>query len=243
MTESREITIDDGTVRRPRKPWTETVHALLRHLRAAELPVPEPLGTDEHFEYVSLVPGLDGDTAWPDGVSVEGTRSLGQLLRRVHDATADWTPPAGATWSVHHSAGAVICHGDPKPANATWVDERAAGLFDWDAARPGDPVDDLAYALLWTVPLNGDPSIPVTGSEAALRRERAAALLDGYGWTGPFNVIERALRRNELAIWEVEWLGAQGHEPDAEWLAQGWPRRWRDGLEALHRAGRQIFPT
>ena len=243
MTESREITIDDGTVRRPRTPWTETVHALLRHLRAAELPVPEPLGTDEHFEYVSLVPGLDGDTAWPDGVSVEGTRSLGQLLRRVHDATADWTPPAGATWSVHHSAGAVICHGDPKPANATWVDERAAGLFDWDAARPGDPVDDLAYALLWTVPLNGDPSIPVTGSEAALRRERAAALLDGYGWTGPFNVIERALRRHELAIREVEWLGAQGHEPHAEWLAQGWPRRWRGDLEALHRAGRQIFPT
>ena len=243
MTDSREITIDDGTVRRPRNPWTETVHALLRHLRAAELPVPEPLGIDEHVEYVSLVPGLDGDAAWPDGVSVDGARSLGQLLRRVHDATADWTPPAGATWSVPHGAGAVICHGDPKPANAAWVDGRAAGLFDWDAARPGDPIDDLAYALLWTVPLNGDPSILVTEPEAALRRERAAALLDGYGWTEPFDVVELALRRHELAIREVEWLGAQGHEPHAEWLAQGWPRRWRDDLGALHRAGRQIFPT
>lgn len=243
MTEPREITIDDGTVRRPRKPWTETVHALLRHLRAAELPVPEPLGVDEHFEYVSLVPGLDGDAAWPDGTSTDGARSLGQLLRRVHDATAEWTPPAGATWSVPHGAGAVICHGDPKPANATWVDGRAAGLFDWDAARPGDPSEDIAYALLWTVPLNGDPLAPVTEPEAALRRERAAALLDGYGWAGPFDVVQQALRRHELAIGEVEQLGTQGHEPHAAWLAQGWPRRWRGDLEAMHRAGRQIFPA
>lgn len=241
MTESREITIEDGTVRRPRTPWTETVHALLRHLRAAELPVPEPLGIDERFEYVTLVPGLDGDAAWPDGASADGARSLGLLLRRVHDASADWTPPAGATWSVPHRGGAVICHGDPKPANAAWIDGRAAGLFDWESARPGDPIDDLAYALLWTVPLNGDPLAAMTEPEAALRRERAAALLDGYGWTEPVDVVELALRRHELAIREVEWLGAQGHEPHAEWLSQGWPRRWRDDLEALHRAGRHVF--
>lgn len=243
MTEPREITIGDGTVRRPRKPWTETVHELLHHLHASGLPVPEPLGLDDRFEYVTLVPGLDGDRAWPNGVSTDGARSLGQLLRRVHDATADWTPPADAHWSVPHQGGTAICHGDPKPANVTWVDGRAAGLFDWDAARPGDPIEDLAYALLWTTPLNGDPSIPVTEAEASLRRERAAALLDGYGWTAPFDVVERTVRRHELAIEEVEWLGSRGHEPHAEWLAQGWPDRWRSGVEAMRRAGRQVFPA
>lgn len=242
MAEPREIRIENGTVRRPRKAWTETVHALLRHLRAAELPVPEPFGIDDRFEYVALVPGLDGDSAWPDGVSTDGARSLGQLLRRVHDATADWTPPAEAHWSVPHRGGAVICHGDPKPANIAWHDGVASGLFDWDAARPGDPGDDLAYALLWTVPLNGDPSLPVTASESTLCRERAAALLDGYGWTGPFGIVDQALRRHELAIHEVEWLGAQGHEPHAEWLAQGWPQRWRGDLDAMRRAGRRVFP-
>ena len=146
MAEPREITIEGGTVRRPRTPWTETVHALLHHLRAAELPVPEPLGIDESFEHVSLVPGLDGDSAWPDGVCVDGARSLGQLLRRVHDATAGWTPPRGATWSVPHSNGAVICHGDPKPANAAW-----------DAARPGEHVDDLAMPCSGRCPSTACP--------------------------------------------------------------------------------------
>lgn len=243
MPEHRKISIENGTVRRPRKPWTETVHELLRHLRAEELPVPEPLGIDERFEYVTLVPGLDGDSAWPDGVSVEGSRSLGRLLRRVHDATANWTPPPDAHWSVPHCGGTAICHGDPKPGNLTWTDGQAAGLFDWDAARPGDPSEDLAYALLWTVPLNGDPLATVPTPEVVLRRERAAALLDGYGWTGPFDVVDRALRRHELAIQEVERLGAEGHEPHTGWLAQGWPHRWRSDLDTMRRAGQEIFPA
>ncbi len=36
------------TVRRAAGPWTPTIHALLRHLRASGLSmVPEPLGIDE----------------------------------------------------------------------------------------------------------------------------------------------------------------------------------------------------
>ncbi|MGP9536656.1 phosphotransferase [Brachybacterium sp. AOP43-C2-M15] len=243
MTDPREIRIDGTTVHRPRAPWTRTVHALLRHLRAQDLPVPEPLAIHERVEHVSLVPGRAGDEAWPHGVPADGARSLGRLLRSVHDATRGWTPPADARWSVPHAPGEVICHGDPKPANVAWQGGVAVGLFDWDAARPGDPVEDLAYTLLWTVPLNGDPSTLVTEPEARLRRERAAALLDGYGWTGPFDVVGQAVRRHEQAIDEVEHLGAEGHEPHATWVAQGWPAAWRSRLGAMRAAGRRVLPA
>lgn len=244
MPEPREITLLGKTVRRPRKPWTETVHALLRHLREQDLPVPEPLGIDDRFEYVTLVAGVAGDEAWPDGVPADGARSMGRLLRAVHDATRAWLPPTEAQWSVPHSPGTIICHGDPKPGNVAWLDGRAAGLFDWDAARPGDPFDDLAYALLWTIPLNavprdGQPS----ATEQARRRERAEALLEGYGWSAPLDIVDAAVRRHELAIDEAEWLGERGHEPHASWAAQEWPTRWRHDLDALRSAGRRAFPA
>lgn len=239
---TREVRIDGETVRRPRKPWTETVHALLRHLREHDLPVPEPLDLDDRFEYVSLVSGLGGDEAWPDGVSVDGARSMGQLLRTVHQATLGWTPPAGAQWSVPHESASTICHGDPKPGNFAWIDGQAVGLFDWDAARPGAPIDDLAYALLWTAPIDVDPpTLQYTASEGRLRRERAEALLEGYGWSDQLDVVDVAVRRHELAIDEVEWLGERGHEPHASWAAQGWPGRWRDQIPTMRVAARSAF--
>lgn len=231
----RRIEIVEGVVRRPMKEWTPTVQALLAHLHGRGLPVPEPLGYDDRLEYVRLLEGDAGQDAWPHQVSLNGVRSAGALLREIHDATRDWQPPADAVWSVPHQGGPVICHGDPQPANLVWRDGRAIGLFDWDAARPGDPLDDLAYALIWLTPFTADPvQLARRGfTEPPDRRARAAALLDGYGWTAPFDVAEAAVRRHELAINEVVWLGERGHEPHAGWLAEGWPARWREGLPAM----------
>lgn len=208
MAGPREIRIDGGTVRRPRMPWTPTVHDLLDHLSTQGIPVPRPLSIDDHIESVSLVPGLAGDDVWPDGLS------------------------------------ATICHGDPKPANVAWRNEVAVGLFDWDAARPGDPAEDVAYALLWVTPIEVDPGDePLSKHEITLRRARARALLDGYGWEGSYDVVEAAESRHEQAIDEVEWLGSHGHEPHATWVAQGWPISWRSRLNAMREAGRRTFPA
>lgn len=244
MTRPREIQIDGGTVRRPRKPWTPTIHSLLEHLGAQGLPVPRPLGLDDHDEFVSLVPGLAGDEAWPDGLSPDAARSLGRLLRAVHEGTRSWTPPPGAVWSVPSSPSTTICHGDPKPGNVAWRDGVAVGLFDWDAARPADAAEDVAYALLWTVPVDVDPGDePLSKDEAALRRARARALLEGYGWHAPIDVVEAAVSRHEQAIDEVEWLAGGGHEPHATWVAQGWPTTWRSLLGLMREAARRTFPA
>lgn len=210
----RTIRIADGVVRRPMKPWTSTVHGLLSYLHGCGLPVPEPLGYDARFEYVRLVEGDAGADAWPHQLSLDGVRSAGALLRDIHDATAEWPVPSDAVWSAPHTGGAVICHGDPKPANMAWRDGQAVGLFDWDAARPGDRLEDVAYALIWLAPFESNPAeLERRGFAAApARRARVAAFLDGYGWREPFDVVEEVVRRHAKAIDEVVWLGERGHE-------------------------------
>jgi hypothetical protein len=209
------------------------VQALLRHLVDEGLPVPEPLGTDERAEYVRLVPGDAGPAAWPHQVELDGVASAGTLLRRVHDATARWTPPADVVWSVPAESDELICHGDPQPANLAWSGGRAVGLFDWDAARPAGRISDIAYALEWFTPFEVDPDELArrgfVGQPA--RRGRVAAFLEGYGWEEPIEVVAAVLARQQLAIDEVVHLGAAGCEPQATWVAQGWPTRWRAKLD------------
>ena len=54
------------TVRRAAGPWTPTIHALLRHVRAAGFTAaPEPLGLDEQGrEILSFLPGGSGPIRW-----------------------------------------------------------------------------------------------------------------------------------------------------------------------------------
>ncbi|MET0692418.1 MAG: phosphotransferase [Propionibacteriaceae bacterium] len=231
----RKISIRDGVVRRPAKPWTPTIQSLLQHLHGKGLPVPKPLGYDSELEYVRLVEGDAGDAAWPHQRDLAGVRSAGALLRQVHDASAGWTPPATSVWSVPFQPSPIICHGDPQPANFAWRDGQAVGLFDWDAARPGGPLGDVAYALLWFIPLNADEDELVRRGFLAVpdRQARAEAFLEGYGWSAALDVTEAAVARHGQAIDEVVWLGDRGHEPHASWVAAGWPDRWRAGMGDL----------
>ena len=238
----REIRISKNVVERPAKPWTETVHALLKHLRVAGLPVPDPLNTSGGVEHVSLIPGEAGADAWAHQLSNESVRSAGQLLRQVHDATVGWVPPADAQWAVPFSPGDVICHGDPQPANFAWRDGIAVGLFDWDVARPGNRLSDVAYALEWFAPFEDDPTeLRLRGFDGTLdRRARIAAFLGGYGWDGPLNVVSAVVARQKTAIDEVIYLGELGHQPQAEWVAAGWPDRWAAKLVTTRRVGQEL---
>ena len=232
MPAARSVRIVGDVVLRPAKPWTPTVHALLRHLHAEGLPVPEPLGIDGGVERVRLVPGDGGEDAWAHQTTTRSVASAGRLLRRIHDATRGWEPPPHAVWSVPPEGGDVICHGDPQPGNMSWRDGVAVGLFDWDAARPAPPLSDVAYALEWLTPFSTDPAgLHARGPTADVdRRSRIDALLDGYGWDGPIAVVDAVLARQQRAIDEVLHLGARGQEPHATWVAEGWPARWASKL-------------
>ncbi|MFT4136130.1 GNAT family N-acetyltransferase [Microbacterium sp.] len=246
MASPRIVRIDGDTVVRPVKPWTATVHSLLRHLHDAGLPVPEPFGIDAGFERVRLVRGAAGQDCWPHQLETSSVASAGRLLRRLHDATQDWMPPADAVWAVPVEAPSdgVICHGDFQPANLAWRDGVAVGAFDWDDARPAPRISDIAYALEYLTPFETDSAeLARRGFRGRpARRERIEAFLDGYGWDQPFDVVEAVATRQQRAIDEVVLHGEGGHEPAATWVAAGWPERWKAKLEVTRSLTDEVQP-
>ncbi|MEV3897492.1 phosphotransferase enzyme family protein [Streptomyces anulatus] len=171
-------------VERPAPPHAALLHAHLRALRERGFDgVPVPLGFSDsgRRERLSYIPGEVAlaphpPWTWTDDV----LRSVGALLRRMHDAaaavpsgrTAGWpadlADPEGAA-----APGAVVCHNDVCLENVVFRDGRAAALIDFDLAAPGRPVWDVAMTARYWTPMRGldglDPS------------HRLRVLADGYG--------------------------------------------------------------
>src|SRR5687768_8521318 len=116
------------TVRRAMGPWSGAVHALLRHVEAVGFDgAPRVLGVDQRGrEILTFVAGEVGHyplSGWMWSDAVLG--AVGRLLRRYHDATVGFEPPAGAAWRMVYPDPArheVICHNDVAPYNAVFRD-------------------------------------------------------------------------------------------------------------------------
>ena len=178
-------------------PWTPTVHALLRHLEAADIDgVPRALGFDEQGrQMLTYLPGeVIGDRAvWPDWVYTDSTLvQVGHWMRRIHDATAVFVPPADEVWFTGRTMqpGFIVGHQDAAPYNAVMDGDRLVGFFDWDIAHPSPREDDLGYsALLW---------VPLTAPDAGAhdvqdRSRRLHLLLDTYRYDGDRQVFGAAI--------------------------------------------------
>lgn len=172
------------TVRRPLRPTTPAVHALLRHLEAVGFDgAPRVLGIDDAGrEVLSYVPGQAVTAPVPAwGLTDGALRSVGRLLRRFHDATAGFDAGPHA-WSASPPApfgGGGFAHNDPNLDNVVFRDGQAVALIDFDLAAPGDPVWDVAAtARLWA-PLRS----PVDTTDGRRHREllRLRILVDAYG--------------------------------------------------------------
>jgi hypothetical protein len=204
-----------GTVRRATGHWTPAMHALLEHLDAAGFPQsPRLLGLDDRGREVLSF--IRGDTigahakvpgwAWSEATLFE----IGELLRRYHEAVADFAPPPDARWRLgggRLEPGHVICHNDVGPYNVVW-DHGIVGLLDWDFAGPAEPVWDLAYTAWTFIPLHHDGITSSIGSpDLAEAPRRIRLLLDAYGLrerTGFLDVVQacvedRATRFARLA--------------------------------------------
>ena len=175
-------------VLRPSNPHTPTIHAFLRHLRAAGFEAASfPIGVDpdgrERLEYI------DGDVAYPPFPAWAQTdlalASAAALVRRLHDASATFVPPPDATWSSEMAdpeGGPVICHNDVCLENLVYRNQVAVGLLDFDFAAPGRPLHDLAQFARMNVPLETDDDAVLLGRTPPLdpfRRLRIVA--DAYG--------------------------------------------------------------
>ena len=225
----RPVQVGPEVVTRPAGSFTPTVHAFLRHLRTRGVDgVPDPVGCDGEVETLRVIEGESGGDGWRHQHAEEGLRSAARLLRRIHDASVDWTPARDATFGApHHVDGEedelVWCHGDPGPWNFVWRDGTAVGLIDWDFLHRGPRVDDIAYALLWFAPMRSDdqaldwhhfPAVPD-------RRARIATFLDAYGPLPAFDVVDAVVARRHRTIEHVRALAEQGVEPQRTWVDEG----------------------
>jgi hypothetical protein len=202
-------------------PWTPTVHALLRHLEDAEVDgVPRALGFDEQGrEMVTFMSGeVIGDRArWPAWASADSTVvQVARWLRRVHDATVDFVPPADERWFTGRvmRPGLIVGHQDAAPYNAVMDGERLVGFFDWDSAFPSSPDWDLAFsALTWVSLTPPSPEKSSDPHDLANRSRRLHLFLDTYGYDGDRRVfgtvVQRRARRQAEAIRAMAESGDQ----------------------------------
>lgn len=173
-----------NTVRRAAGPWTPTIHALLRHVRASGLGmVPEPLGIDEQGrEIISLLPGQVATYPLADYVLAERTLvRVARLLRAYHDVTTSFATPPDAVWQwPAHEPAEVICHNDFAPYNLMFEDGELTGVIDFDLASPGPRVWDMAYTAYRFVPLTAPENPDVAHPGDAEMRRRLSVFTAAY---------------------------------------------------------------
>ncbi|GAA0720529.1 phosphotransferase [Dactylosporangium roseum] len=192
-------------------PWTPTVHALLRHLEEAGVDgAPRALGFDDQGrEMITYLPGetIGGRLPWPAWAFADSTLvQVGRWLRRVHDATADFLPPADERWFAGSTMqpGLIVGHQDAAPYNAAMNGDRLVGFFDWDTAGPSSREFDLAFSMLSWVPIYPRGAAEELGfHDFEDRSRRLHLLLDAYGYDGDrhaFRAVTAQRARRQASV-------------------------------------------
>lgn len=209
---ARVVRIGD-TVRRPARPWSRSVQALLKHLQDAGFNgAPGPLGFDsEGREVVAFVAGADGRIAscYDDSNLV----AVAAMIRRFHDAVVDFNPPSDFIWRPSPNAppGPILCHSDLSPANTVYFDGRPRAFVDWDMATPSTRMWDLSYAARTFVPLYPDDvcrqfgySVEPVAGDSAYSVTRTA-WIDAMRSCRRYNTDSRLRRHRSLSVAAGIW--------------------------------------
>jgi phosphotransferase family enzyme len=243
---NERVALGDDGVARPAYPWTQTIHALLRHIRGAGFEsAPIPLALEEGRETLSMIVGDSGALGWAQVVPDGGLVEFARLLREYHDATRGFRPPDPCRWAFRDGPpelGEVVCHGDFGPWNVVWRDGRPVGLLDFDFAEPGDPVNDIAYALDYVAPFCDDEEAQRWRSHPAPpdRRKRIGLFLEAYGGNELVQVVDAVIARRELDIDHVRLLADRSFEPQRRWVEGGMLEELAERIRWL-RANRHLF--
>lgn len=132
-------------------------YRVLELLTVLGLPVPRPVHLDETCTLLPspyiVVEYIEGTTDCGPGDSarVNAVAQMATVLSRIHRVNTRafgflprQEPPSTAT-SLNRIA---LLHGDFWPGNILWRNSILAGVIDWEDARLGDPLADVANARL-----------------------------------------------------------------------------------------------
>jgi len=224
----RRVVRCGDTVRRPTYEWSGSVHDLLGFLEQRGFKhAPRFLGFDDDGrEVLSFLSGEAGAAGWAKVVPPEGLVAFAGLLASYHRVVADYRPAGVLPWSTRPAVlapGQLICHGDFGPWNVVWDGRDPVGLLDWDHARPGDALDDVAYAAEHVVPFRDDATcVDWLGFPTPPdRRRRLRIFAQAYG-TEPAAIPERVARLQRDVIGAVATLAAHGVQPQETWVERGY---------------------
>jgi hypothetical protein len=225
-TNAGRVTRVGDTVRRPQRPASPAIHALLAHLEQVGFGgAPRFLGIDEQGrEVLSYIPGEAAIEPYADwALTDEALVSVAELLRRYHDAAAsfDITGHAWARAVPARFRDGLASHNDPNLDNVIFCDGRAVALIDFDLAGPGSVAWDVACAARLWAPLRDEQDAPEAVRGRAL--ERLRTFVDAYGVPQGerARVVDAAVHTHDWAYDIVRDALARGH--------RSFRNHWREG--------------
>ena len=226
-----------GTVRRPLGDHSPLVHALLTHLEEVGFEgAPRFLGIDAAGrEVLTFLPGEVAGKPRPGWQADEDRlASVARLVRAYDDAVSGFVLPEGLdafaalpappdlppapTYPVE-----LVGHMDYTPDNIVFRDGVAAGLIDFDIARPVAKVDELFNTMQYWGPLMdpADRDAPLRDVDSP---RRCRLIADAYG----MSEVDRT-RLLEVAVLRTR-RGWHLMKRNAEVLGGGWARMWDEGV-------------
>jgi hypothetical protein len=225
-TNAGRVTRVGDTVRRPQRPASPAIHALLAHLEQVGFGgAPRFLGIDEQGrEVLSYIPGEAAIEPYADwALTDEALVSVAELLRRYHDAAASFDI-TGHAWARAVPAtfrDGLASHNDPNLDNVIFCDGRAVALIDFDLAGPGSVAWDVACAARLWAPLRDEQDAPEAVRGRAL--ERLRTFVDAYGVPQGerARVVDAAVHTHDWAYDIVRDALARGH--------RSFRNHWREG--------------
>jgi Ser/Thr protein kinase RdoA (MazF antagonist) len=244
-TANRGLVVRVGdTVRRPLRPSSPAVHALLLHLErvgfsAGPVGAPTFLGFDEQGrEVLTYLPGETVTAPYPAwSMTDEALDSVARLLRRYHEAIRDFDPddyPWMEPVPPEYDEG-LVSHNDPNLDNIVFRDGVAVALIDFDLAGPGSVLWDVATAIRLWAPLRPDPDITDARHGRALPRLRRFADSYGLDEADRTRLIDAAAANH---VWCMDYV-RRGAESGHPWFHQ----RWTTGEAALTTRTNHWFTT
>ena len=211
-TNNRGLVVRQGdTVRRPLRPTSPAVHALLAYLADVGFDgAPRLLGVDDQErEVLTFIPGEAVTPPYPAwALTDDALRSVAHLLRRYHQAVAGFDP-AGHDWPAvappEFDEG-LACHNDLNLDNVIFRDGRAVALIDFDWANPGSVVWDVAGAIRLWAPLRPDRFI--ADSRRGTSLDRLRKFVTAYGVEVDPERLIRAVRLHHDRMYQLIQDGA-----------------------------------
>ncbi|WP_326600038.1 phosphotransferase enzyme family protein [Streptomyces sp. NBC_01803] len=174
-------------VERPAPRTARTLHVHLLALKEHGFDAaPRPIRlTADGREQLTFIPGNVALPPFPRWVMTEAAlRSVGSLLRRLHDASAAIAVDACVEWPrslADPAGGTMLCHNDVCPDNVVFRDGHAAALIDFDLAAPGRAVWDVAMTARYWIPMLDPMSAAVLYPAGLDAPARLRILADSYG--------------------------------------------------------------